>query len=183
MGDSCRRRKILCIVTGVLLNPGVAVADDLQAQIDACADVADDDIRLACFDALASGSERATASAGNRPMPAPAARSATEASPPTGAGANTEAKTQSPPISAPPPARDDAREMNVYNLRLTRCTQTSVSGRQVYYLDNGEVWRQSNSSRNNVQNCDTAVTIEKDLFGFKMHVPSENRSVRISPVR
>ena len=47
---------------------------------------------------------------------------------------------------------------------------------------NGEVWQQSNYSRNIVRDCDTAVTIEKDLFGYKMRVESENRSIRIRPL-
>lgn len=184
MGDSSWHRLVTCPAMVLLLLSETAIAGDLQQQIDACADIGDDEGRLACFDALVS-----TKDSGHEPAVAePAA--APKATPPAPAGATTaasttaEAQVKSPPIIAPASAGDEAKEKDVFNVRLTKCTQSAVSGRQVYYLDNGEVWRQSKNRRNNVRDCDdTAVTIEKDVFGYKMHVPSENRSIRITPLR
>lgn len=174
MGESGWHGRVIFPAMVLVLLMESAAADDLQRRIDACADIGDDELRLACFDGLASEEKGGYGPAASEPADAPAAAAATTAA---------DAPAQSPPIIAPAPARDEAKEKDVFNVQLTRCTQTSASGRQVYYLDNGEVWRQSNSSRNNVRDCNTAVTIEKDVFGYKMHVPSEDRSIRISPVR
>lgn len=175
MSDSSGHRRATRVAIALLLVSGTAVAADLQQQVDACADIGDDQDRLACFDALVSGRNSDYVPAVAEPAEVPTA--------PAAASTAADAQVQSPPIIAPLPARGEAREKDVFNVRLIRCTQTSVSGRQVYYFDNGEVWRQSNSGRKTVRNCDTAVTIEKDGFGYKMHVPSENRRIRISPVR
>ena len=175
MGDSGWHRRVTCPAIVLLLLSVTAVAGDLQQRIADCADIGNDGQRLACFDAIASGSS-------GDYEPAVAEKAET---PPATAAASTaaEAPAQSPPISAPVPARDADKEKEVFNVRLTRCTKSPASGRQVYYLDNGEVWQQSNNSRKIVRNCDAAVTIEKDVFGYKMRVPSENRKIRISPVR
>lgn len=178
MGVSSWQRQLTGLMLGLLVLPVAAAAADLQQEIDDCAAIADDGARLVCFDAIASMRRKSDAPDGNQQ-----AGSQAEAASPAAESTVADADTppRSPPIIAPAPARD--KEKEVFVVRLTRCTETSVSGRQVYYLDNGEVWRQSNINRNNVKNCDTPVTIRKDLFGFKMHVPSEDRSIRISPVR
>ena len=169
------------LVTGsallLTLVAGPAAAEELQQRIDACAAIDDDAERLACFDALSS------ANGDGVYVPAAPEATSVSAAAPAPTSAVTQEEEPSPPIIAPAPARGEDKEKEVFNVRLTRCTQTSAAGRQVYYFDNGEVWRQSNSSRNNVRNCDAAVTIQKDVFGYKMHVASENRSIRISPVR
>lgn len=178
MGESSWHRASASAAFMLLLASGPAIAQGLQDQIDTCAEIDDSKDRLACFDALVTVKDGNDDSAAADPVDVP-----TATPPPVAPSTKTETAQRSPPIIAPAPARDDDKDKDVFNVRLTRCTQTSASGRQVYYLDNGEVWRQSNSSRNNVRNCDTAVTIQKDVFGYKMLVPSENRSIRISPVR
>ncbi len=202
MGHSNGHRRTHSFAMALLLLSGIANAADLQHEIDVCAAIADNDSRLACFDKLASAgqsdtlpaaaelaaeetiaakpaSEETVAAKAADEGPAHASATTTAA---TAASGSADTEAQSPPIIPPHQSGDD-RENPVFNVRLIRCAQTSTSGRQVYYFDNGEVWRQSNSSRKKVRNCDTAVTVELDVFGYKMRVPSENRSIRISPVR
>lgn len=183
MSGACLQRLLTCCALGLALLSGPALADDLQRKIDDCAEVENDDDRLGCFDALASRDEESYAPAGNEAAAVTPVTTAATIAEPESTSKDEEAPETTSPIIAPARSRDEEKEKEVFDVRLTRCSQTSASGRQVYYLDNGEVWRQSNNSRNNVRNCDTPVTIRKDLFGYKMEVPSENRSIRISPVR
>lgn len=192
MSHSNGHRRTYSFAMALLLLSGIVCAADLQHDIDACAAIADDGRRLACFDKLASaGNSHSVPTAAETsaeelvaaepavegPGDAPAATIAA-----TAASSAADTEEQSPPILPSHLSGDDG-ENPVFNVRLTRCAQTSASGRQIYYFDNGEIWQQSNDSRKKVRNCDTAVTVELDVFGYKMRVPSENRSIRISPVR
>ena len=182
MRNDKRQRLPAVHIVSLTLFSAVALAEDLQQRVDRCASIDSDAERLACFDALVSATSSPAGAAADDPGAAGGPVQASSAEAPTSSDVAA-TPTQSAPIIPPEPARDEEKKKHVFSVQLTRCTQTSASGRQVYYLDNGEVWRQSNSNRNNVQNCNTPVTIEKDLFGYKMHVPSENRSIRIKPVR
>lgn len=57
-------------------------------------------------------------------------------------------------------------------------------GDTVFYLDNGQVWRQRLGGRVAYQGDDTAVEIKKNFMGFyKLHHLASGRSVGVSRVR
>lgn len=183
MSGACQQRLLTYLALGLPMLTGPALADDLRRSVEACAQIVDDGDRLACFDALVSDDGESIAASGSDATVVAPVTAADTAADPAPSDTVEKPTEQSAPVIAPARTLDEEKEREAFDVRLTRCTQTSASGRQVYYLDNGEVWRQSNNSRNNVRDCDTPVTIYKDLFGYKMEVPSENRSIRISPVR
>lgn len=154
----------------MLLLAGTAVADDLQQQLHSCAAIENDSERLECFDDMAKGHAPPHDSTSDdiddgepeaESGPRQAERGATEST--------------SPAIVS--------KEEKVFVVRLVRCSTPSSGGRQLYFFDNGEVWQQSNTSPTKIRNCDTEVNVRQDLFGYKMEVPSENRKIRIRPVR
>jgi hypothetical protein len=58
------------------------------------------------------------------------------------------------------------------------------TGDTVFYLDNGQVWRQRLKGRYFHRGDDTAVVIEKNLLGyFKMTVVSSDKSVGVTRIR
>ena len=58
------------------------------------------------------------------------------------------------------------------------------TGDTIFYLDNGQVWRQRLRSRYFHSGDDTAVVIEKNLLGFyKMTVTASGKSVGVTRVR
>lgn len=178
MGGSSWQRLLTGLASGLFMLSGASVAADLRQQFDDCATIEDDTKRLACFDALASAIDETHVHEESPHTEAPRDTAATAATDP--ATTSTDSPTQSPKIIVP------ARTGNgkeIFAVRMTSCSESSGRDRQVYYFDNGEVWQRSNSSRNNVKNCDTPVLIERDAFGYKMRVESEGRNIRIRPVR
>ena len=58
------------------------------------------------------------------------------------------------------------------------------SGDTIFYLDNGQVWRQRLKGRYFHRGDDTAVVIEKNLLGyFKMTVVASNKSIGVTRIR
>lgn len=183
MRSFCGQQSRTFMVTSLLLVAGVASADDLKQRVDACAGIGDDGARLACFDALATPRPAAQTSTGNDDTVAaavPVQATATEVTPVADDDATP---TTSPAILPPAPAGDEAKENAEFSVQLTHCAETSATRRQIYYFDNGEVWEQSNNDKNKVRDCNTPVTVEKAMFGYKMRVPGQKRSIRIRPVR
>lgn len=151
----------------LIVTAGPASADDrLSAGVRACAAVSDDDERLTCFDALAA------AIADDAPAVAVAA-------------------TPAAASAAPPPLTDDVGKPQTdepgeapetYAATVARCEKNDATNRWYFYLENGQVWRQSNTGRLRFRDCAFDVTLQRDLFGYKMAIPSEDKTVRVSRV-
>lgn len=147
---------------------GPASADDrLSAGVRACAAVSDETERLTCFDALAAAIAEEVP--GAAAAAAPAAASA-----------------------APPPLTDDVGKPSTgepdeapesYTATVARCEKNNATNRWYFYFENGQVWRQSNTGRLHLRDCALEVTLQRDLFGFKMAIPSEDKTVRVSRVQ
>jgi hypothetical protein len=150
----------LAVATGAA-ESGDSVADRLLA----CRDVPDSSERLECFDKLAEDvSER------------PSSRNVTtedeavaEALPPLADDVGKSRSEDEPPEE--------------YSGRVTSCEKSEASGRWYFTFDNGQVWRQSNKGRLPFRECDFAVTLKRDVFGYKLELPSENRTVRVSRIQ
>ncbi len=142
-----------------------AAEDTIAAELAACNGVSDPTQRLACFDALAENiGQRQTAEIAVKD-----GDSAGQALPPLpdSAGQTKDADT---------PAEE-------YSGRIESCEKSDVSGRRYFIFDNGQVWRQSNTGRLPFRDCDFVVTLKRDMFGYKLEIPSVDRSVRVARVR
>jgi hypothetical protein len=94
----------------------------------------------------------------------------------------------------PKPLTDDVAKENLrgettsidrpeYYSIVTRCEESSQSERLFFFMENGQVWKQSNSARVSFDVCQFEVTLKKDFFGYKMTIPSKGRTLRVSRVR
>lgn len=165
------------------LSDALAEEDALQAELRRCAALPAEMDRVKCYDALAQ----------RDPQPAE-----------TGAeGGPEESKpVEDPPLSPEPVTEplsvqtveitnevgreqvevgDDANA-TVYSARVTRCQENS-SGRVFFFLDNGQVWKQTDYSRMRYRECDFDVTLTRDAFGYKMKVVDKKSSYRVSRVK
>lgn len=140
-------------------SPGAALAD--------CLAEPDDNKRLACYDALARAARDGSASPSTRSDASPDPGPATAARP--------------APLDDSVGKREDDQESQpqVYLSRLVQCSQSATSSRQLFHLENGQVWQQRNSGGSKVRNCDADVEIREVRLGFKLIIPSKGRSIRV----
>lgn len=170
-------------------------ADDIADKLAACQGVASESERLACYDELASSLEPASAPATAAPAQsapeAATAPSVAEAAPVAPAVA---AEPAPAPAPAPQPLTDDIAKQEIkgttidrpeYSAVVTHCQELKHEKRLFFFLENGQIWRQSNAGRLNfrVKDCQFDVTVKKDMFGWVMTIPSENERVRVKRLR
>lgn len=60
-----------------------------------------------------------------------------------------------------------------------RSCQEASDKRWFFILDSGEVWKQSGGRTRRFKDCDFDVTIRKDLFGYKMEIDGDDKTVRV----
>ncbi|MEL6210134.1 MAG: hypothetical protein AAFR44_08120, partial [Pseudomonadota bacterium] len=155
--------------------------------------------RLECYDALARTvgappappAARAPAPA---PAPAPAATrtpapAVAAAEPPAPAPAADKTGTATPPVVS-----NRAEEFGFENERLKKDTTevvayydgefTGWSGGTLFKLDNGQVWKQSQSGRVYFVKDRPKITIQRGAFGsYRLSVEGLNRTVRVKRVK
>ncbi len=134
-----------------------AAGDALTAGLEACAAVTDAAERLNCFDVLAERiAERDPAASGQA----------------------------LPPLvdEVGKPATNDEAPDEEYAGRIASCEKSDASGRWYFTFDNGQIWRQTNAGRLPFRECDFDVTLKRDVFGYKLEIPSADRSVRVTRV-
>lgn len=161
----------LVIAAGAVLTvPGLGYAQaGLSDALSECAAVSDDTERLACFDALAADAEPAAAARAPAASEAPPAASA--------------------PPRAPAPITDDVGlaadedDEPEYSVRVTSCREAARGQQLFFYLDNGQVWKQSDYRRLRMRDCDFDAVIVKGAFGFRLELADIDRTVRVSRVR
>lgn len=70
-----------------------------------------------------------------------------------------------------------------YSTVVSRCEVSKKSNQTYFFLENGQVWRQSNYRRLNFRDCRFDATLSKDTFGYKLFIPSKDRKVRVTRIR
>tara|TARA_R110002049_G_scaffold23726_49_gene84288 strand:+ start:2565 stop:3083 length:519 start_codon:yes stop_codon:yes gene_type:complete len=170
------KHRSLSVLLTLIFAPGIVSAagadQDLHSGIRQCAGITDTSQRLACFDALA-GKLASVSDTTSIPVPAPAP-------------AANPVPSQEPavlPGVAARPATESEKDNEEFAVKVMRCEKSNVSERLYFHLENGQVWRQSNTGRLRLRECDFDATIVKDLIGYKMTIPSEKRSFRVALVR
>ena len=76
-------------------------------------------------------------------------------------------------------AEDEAFELKA---TVTRC-EKSPDNRYFFYLDNGQVWKQTRTERHRYKDCNFAGTIIRDFFGYKIVREDGERDIRVKRVR
>ena len=197
-------RKILIAVTFLFVSPGVPTAgaqESVGVALNKCAGIDDDSARLSCYDALATvpvdgqnnvgvaddndvGATGATGAAG----------SAADTTAVTAVVADTTAVIAVVEEAADPvPLTDEVgkerleatpdEEQPKFSANVIACTKSVHSGQYYFTFENGQVWKQSNYSNLNLRDCEFDVEISKSAFGYKMYIPSKERTVRIARVK
>ena len=77
---------------------------------------------------------------------------------------------------------DDRYETVSIRATVTKCRQDG-NKKYYFYLENGQVWKQSDRKRLKYEDCNFDVTIIKDFFGSKMQQDGEDRRIRITRVK
>ena len=156
---------IVATVSATKLHANESVEDGLQR----CALTTNSSARLACYDLLSGRDKKLTP----KVLETPALPS-------------KEVETK-PPLQAkktkPKPKYATEPELENQLLRITKCTRSGGNDKYTFYLDDGQVWRQVSHKRMNFENCDLAVSIHKDFFGYKMQVEGAKKKFRVSRVR
>ena len=69
-----------------------------------------------------------------------------------------------------------------YRGRVTQCKKNS-SGRVFFFLENGQIWKQTDYARMRYRVCDFEITLTRDAFGYKMKIIDKKASYRVSRVK
>jgi len=153
----------------------LARADDsISDELRRCTSIEDASARLACYDGLSS-----------RQMPAPIAPSASLD--PSVASSSVVEPSANKPLADPNTETvrentDDRYETVSIRATVTKCRQGG-NKKYYFYLENGQVWKQSDRKRLKYEDCNFDVTIIKDFFGSKMQQDGEDRRIRITRVK
>jgi hypothetical protein len=148
------------------LSANAQEAGDLQR----CAQLEDAQARLDCYDAVSQRQQ---------------------ASEPTAPAAETPEPGDSPEPAPPAPLSDKVGEEQLESEdveegpvrgTLTDCRK-GPTGKWYFYFDNGQVWEQRDSDRVHPRDCNFAVTISKDFFGYKMEMPDSDNKIRVARVK
>lgn len=154
----------------IALATAASAQSDLADALRKCVVVEDDAARLDCFDDIANslaGAESRTSEPGQ-------------------VAAELDDGDQTKPLSddvGKGAVSGEEASRKIYTATVTRCEHNRRLNEFLFFLENGQVWRMSNFRRPIVVKCRFDVTIEQDFFGFKMDIPSEDASFRVSRVR
>ena len=143
--------RTLLLVTSLMLLPFVAAAS-ASSDLSECAAIKKDKARLACFDALAAGS------------------SATMDEPPG------KPRKLTDDVGKKKTTKDITEE--AYDVVVSECEK--INNRVYFRLENGQVWRQSNSKWLSTRNCAGAGVISRDFWGYRLSVETMDETVRVN---
>lgn len=164
------RSHVFPVLLGLgLLAAGPAWSVEPIAEIRACAEVTDGDARLACFDALA---ERVQ-------LEEPAV------DPASGVAAEEPRGSSLPEYLGGAEFEEQSEYFETHHQgTITECQQAR-DGRWYFRFDNGQVWRQTNLSRQRFKDCSFLAKISRDAFGYKMEIEVNGRqkTIRVARVK
>ncbi len=159
-----------------------------------CAGIDNAEARLACYDEVASkGASKSADPGAAEIVPLPAA-TRSEPQPLTESVRGEPQPATAAPGSGPQPLTEQVgeeqlsgksrpeREPESFRGRVVECKQ-DASKKWYFYFDNGQVWKQRANARLSRRDCDFAVTLTKDSFGYKMQIEGESKKIRVGRIR
>ena len=126
----------------------------LESDLQYCAGIGEDAARLACFDTLAGGGNAVDEEYG-------------------------EPKKLTDSVGRREFHQEIAEE--TYAILVTACEKRN--NRVYFSLDNGQVWRQSNSKWMSLRNCGGAGTITRDFWGYMLTIDAMSETLRVNRAR
>jgi hypothetical protein len=146
-------------ILSVSINGTQASEPDPIDALKACARMENTKKRVACYEAL-----------GKQVLGEEIAASATE----------TVAPAAEEPAAAAveSPAVDEDDEYKPIHAHVRACQKAS-DNRYFFILDSGEIWKQSGGRTHRFKDCSFDVTIRKDVFGYKMTIDGDDKTVRV----
>lgn len=165
------------------LSATAAESDDTADRIKACAMIAEETARIACYESLGketlaedgnTGDGVATGEAESAPAVVTTGAAVAAASAPA---------TTVPATSAPTnvPIKGE-RPREEYRVAVSSC-QTNNVGDTYFTLDNGEVWKLTGGQQLRESDCVFSATLRKDFFGYKMLIDDDRGTVRVKRVK
>lgn len=154
---------IFILLITVFTSSGVAQSVDTVEELKVCAKMTDQDARFDCFDKLG---ERVL-----REEPA-------DKNPTPGKMAHPEAVTAT--VTDTQPLPDDLGQSNTdrYGGLITSCKKGRY-GDWYFIFDNGQVWKVLNNRNLRFKECNFNATITRDMFGYKLQIDGEEKTIRV----
>ncbi len=182
--------------------PLSAGAADLEDDLSACASIKRDRARLACFDEIAAKIAPPPAEPAAAPEPPPATQGTIESPPdsaePAPAPPPVQSQRGTKPETAPvveSAVRGNEEDLFGFESQVQTTTPDEIrtrymgeftgwSGRTLFRLENGQVWKQIDNSKLVWKASSPVVTIRKGAFGsFRLGIEGVNKTVKVKRVK
>ncbi len=170
-----------------------AAADELRDELERCAQLQNAQVRLACYDTLASVSASRPQQASSSPGEAPSSEAPT---PPDGSSAPTEpALQQAPEQESGEQESGESRVQRVFGMLPGGDEVREIESRVVgevdglsngkrFELENGQVWQQVERTNRNYRASSPKVTIKEGFMNsYRMRFEGLNARIRVRRVK
>lgn len=169
---------------------GTAVADDLREELATCAQLQNDEVRLACYDTLAS------VSASRPDSGATGGEEAAAGHAPAAASTTAPAATAQPaPAAAQQPESEDSLTERFFGMLPGGGDDNSIESQVVgevnrlrpgtrFTLENGQIWQQTERSTRNYKATNPKVEISEGFMNsYRMRLEGLNARIRVRRVK
>ena len=160
-------RPILIFVLAMFASSGYAQSVDTIEELKVCANMTDQDARLACFDELGESV---------------ASEEAADSSPTQEEEVQPEATTEAETTVMPLPDELGSSNDVQYAGLITSC-QKGQYGKWYFIFDNDQVWKDTNNRNLRFKECHFNATITRYAFGYKLQIEGSDRTIRVKRVR
>ncbi len=163
------RLVLTAIATIAMSMTAVAQDADIVASLKACADVTEQDARLACYDKLGErvlGQETAVVPAAPQEVVQPQQE------------AQPEVVAEAAPRVEPLPD-DLGRDENVQYRGVISSCKKGHYGDWYFYFENGQIWKEVSNRSARLRECEFPATITRDTFGYKMRIDGIDKTLRV----
>ncbi len=189
------KNHIIGVATVFFLVPQLALADELKLEILMCAKTEDGVERFSCYEAIGKkllaveeGEKNEVEVVASNTKIEPLADPKLNTTPDTVVEDEVASsdvvveKTLSDELGGRQFKKEESgsekRSQILATARVTSCRK-AVDGKWFFFFENGQVWKQVDSSRRHYRSCDFMANIKKDGIGFKIQVEGEKRSTRV----
>jgi hypothetical protein len=154
-------RLLLVVLFVAIAAPSVSnSAESAKDGVQRCGLIDDTSARLACYDQL-GGSENSVAAKVVEPT------------------AVTRDVTDSELLTE---RHKQPAEPALVFVNVTSCIKRGGNKKYTFYLEDGQVWKQTSDKRLDFKDCNFGVSIIKDFFGYKMQLQDNKKKFRVTRI-